>query len=294
MQNPEYDVMYTGDSVSFSCHINVSSGWEYLWYKDDSPRPIFGKNHSITSVASSDTGSYNCQAKRGRTAVFHSDKSQAVSLYIKERPKADIILLTGWSEVFSTDSLVLRCGVQDSPDMWNFTWFKEDQPINSTSERHTVTPQNDPEQSHYTCHGIRTGRPSYSKRSDSFKTKNLLLKRRLLLSISGCLFFGIIAVLPGFIFLRVICKPADDDDKPEEANLFLTMAQLKDCADAPCPLVDYITDEALNAPSKEGDENGTICSETTPLPITSQEDQAVTTESHDTTENNGGLVSFKQ
>lgn len=52
--------------------------------------------------------------------------------------------------------------------------FKEDQPINlPPSEKYTVTPQNDPEQSRYTCQGIRTGRPSYSETSYQFKTKNL-------------------------------------------------------------------------------------------------------------------------
>ncbi|KAM6983048.1 cell adhesion molecule CEACAM5 [Tautogolabrus adspersus] len=293
-QTPIYDVMHTGDSVSFHCHINVSSGWEYMWYKDNRPIDESGKNNNITSVATKNSGSYKCQVKRGREAVFRSDQSEAVKINILERPRANIILLTGWSEVFSTDSLILKCGVQDNQDMWNYTWFREDKPINDPpSERHTVTPQDNPEQSQYTCKGIRNGRPSYTKTSEHFTTKNLLLKRRVLLSISGCIFFGIIAVLLGCIVLRVVRKPADDDDRPEEADLFLSMAQQKG-AGAPCPLVEYITDATLNASSKEGEENGTICSETTPLPITSQEDQAVKTESHDTAENNGGLVSFKQ
>lgn len=149
MQNPKHDVMHTGDSVSFSCHINVSSGWEYLWYKDLGLLPESGNNHTITSVTTTNSGSYECQTKRGN-AAFQSDKSQAVTLKIEgkflltspyfsvcarvectshssdcdstERPQADIILLTGWSEVFSTDSLVLRCGVQGSQDVWNYTW----------------------------------------------------------------------------------------------------------------------------------------------------------------------------
>ncbi|XP_051280945.1 titin [Dicentrarchus labrax] len=293
VQNPNHRVMHTGDSASFSCHINVSSGWEYLWYKDGSQLTESQNNHTIPSVLTTHTGSYKCKTKRGD---FQSDPSQTISLDIKERPKADIILLTGWSEVFSTDSLVLKCGVEENQEnMWNYTWFKEDKAIDRPhSERHTVTPQNDPEQSLYTCQGIRTGRPSYSKKSDHFTTKNLLLKRRVLLSISGCIFFGIIAVFLGCIILRVIRKPAQDEYKPEEADLFLNMSQLKGSDDAPFPLVQYITDAALNAPSKEEDENGAICSETTPLPITSEEDQAVTTESQDATENNGGLVSFKQ
>ncbi|XP_075952522.1 Fc receptor-like protein 5 [Anarhichas minor] len=294
MQDPIHNVMHTDDSVSFSCHIIVSSGWEYRWLKDGSRLTETGNNHTIKSVARTNTGSYQCQAKRGRDTVFSSDQSQAVRLDVEERPQANIILLTGWSEVFSTDSLVLRCGVHESQNMWNYTWFKEGQPINlQPSEKHAVTPQNDPEQSLYTCQGIRTGRPSYSRSSDYFKTKNLLLKRRVLLSISGCIFFGIIAVFLGCIILRVIRKPADGEEKPEEAELFLTMAQLKNRDDAPCPLVEYITDAELNASSKEADDNGTICSETTPLPITSQEDQVVTSENQDGTEKNGGLVSFK-
>nr|XP_020471840.1 titin-like isoform X2 [Monopterus albus] len=294
IQTPEHRLMHTGDSVSFSCHINVSSGWEYLWYKNGTRLPVSGSNHTISPVKTADTGSYTCSGKRGRNADFSSNHSLGLGLDIEERPQANIDLLTGWSEVFSTDSLVLRCQVQKSQDMWNYTWFKEGQPITlPPSEKYIVTPQNDPEQSLYTCQGIRTGRPSYSKPSDTFKTKNLLVKRRVLLSISGFIFFAIIAVIIGFTVLRVIRKP-EDDGRPEEANLFLTNAELRNRFDVPCPMVEYITDAELNAPAKEEGENGMLCSETTPLPITSPDNEAVTTENHDKEENNGGLVSFKQ
>ncbi|XP_041656198.1 hemicentin-1 isoform X2 [Cheilinus undulatus] len=293
-RTPAYDVMHTEDSVSFHCHINVSSGWQYLWFKDNSPIIESTDSHTITSAVTANTGSYQCQVKRGSVQDFKSDKSKAVNIKILERPQASIDLLTGWSEVFSTDSLVLKCEVQDSNLTWNYTWFKEGKSIDQlVSARHTVTPENNPEQSQFTCRGIRDGRPKQSKLSEQFKTKNLLLKRRVLLSISGCIFFGIIAVILGCIVLRVFRKPAEEEERLEEADLFLTMAQQKG-ADVPCPLVEYITDATLNAPSKEVEENGTICSETTPLPITVQEDQAVTTESLDTEDNNGGLVSFKQ
>ncbi|KAL6119609.1 fcrl5 [Pungitius sinensis] len=294
MQNPIHNVMHTEDSVSFSCHINVSSGWKYLWLKDGKLLPESGNNHTIKSVETKTTGSYQCKTQRGSDAVFSSDPSPVVKLDVKERPQAGIALLTGWSEVFSTDSLVLRCEVHESPDMWNYTWFKAGQHIDlPPSEKHIVTPLNNPEQSEYTCRGISTGRPSYSRNSDSFQTKNLLLKRRVLLSISGCIFFGIIAVFLGCIFLRVFRKPADDKDKPGEAELFLTMSQLRKLDDTTCPMVQYITDAELNAPPKEADENGTICSETTQLPITSQDEQVVESEIEDVTEKNGGLISFK-
>ncbi|XP_030589104.1 hemicentin-1 [Archocentrus centrarchus] len=294
VQNPKHDLMHSEDSVSFNCHVNVSTGWEYLWYKDDRQLDSSGSDHNISSVVTTNSGSYTCKVKRGMHMVFYSDLSNNVKLKVVERPKASIVLLTGWSEVFSTDSLVLKCEVMESTDMWNYTWSKEGEKIESAySERHIVTPQNDPDQSMYTCHGIRNERPLYSKTSDSFKTKNLLLKRRVLLSISGCIFFGIIAVLIGCVALRIFRRPAAADDRAEEVNLFPTMAQLK-ITDAPCPLVDYITDASLNAPVKEEEENGTVCNETTPLPITKQEDQAATNDSQETTETNGGLLSFQK
>lgn len=63
--------MHSEDSVSFNCHVNVSSGWMYLWYKDGSKLDLSGSKHNITSVATKDSGSYNCKVKRGK--VFDSD-----------------------------------------------------------------------------------------------------------------------------------------------------------------------------------------------------------------------------
>ncbi|XP_041860410.1 obscurin [Melanotaenia boesemani] len=293
-QNPVDNLMHTDDFVSFSCHINVSSGWEYLWYKEDRPLSTSENNYNISSAVTRDSGSYKCQVKRGVSSVFTLQMSEAVILNIKERPQASITLQTGWSEAFSTDSLALKCNVTDSDHMWNFTWFRGNEKIDlPPSADHAVTPQNDPEQSYYTCQGIRNERPFYSKTSHDFRTKNLLLKRRILLSISGCLFFGIIAVFLGCIVLRIFRKPAENDEKFEEEDLFAKMV-IKDSTDAPCPLVEYITDASIKAMPADVDENGTVCSETTPLPITSQEDQGLMTANHDSTENGGGLVSFQQ
>ncbi|XP_043967039.1 carcinoembryonic antigen-related cell adhesion molecule 5-like isoform X3 [Gambusia affinis] len=294
LQDPSDKLMHTSDLISFTCHVNVSSGWKYIWYKDNKQFKSSGNSHQIASAKTSDSGSYRCQVERKTTKTFSSD-SRDVELTIKERPKANIVLLTTWSEVFSTDSLKLECDVMGSSDSWNYTWYKEDINVSrSLSSTYKVTPHDDPEQSSYTCEGIRTERPMYSQRSDSYRTKNLLLKRRILLSISGCLFFGIIAVFIGCVALRIFRKPVVADDKQEETSLFLTMAQLKDRNDAPCPLVEYITDADVNPPVKEGEENGTSCSEATSLPITTPDEQAATANGKEATENGGGMVSFLQ
>ena len=236
MQEPEYHVMYTWDSVSFRCHINVSSGWEYLWYKDGTPLPLqSGHNYNISSVVTKDTGSYTCQVKRGVGVIWQLDQSQAVQLNILGKVFLTstflLFLCTCW--MCSSHSLLLllqnalrliyscwqtgpRCspltawcsGVRcrkattsgtthgNTADLFpkyiyccvdsylsenscrkfniHLNRYREGKLIDlPTSEKHLVTPQNDPGQSLYTCRGNLTGQPSYSKFSDSFKTKNL-------------------------------------------------------------------------------------------------------------------------
>lgn len=295
VQDPEVEVFHTDDSVFFSCGVNVSSGWEYSWYRNNHLLAS-GPNYTIGHLYTSHGGEYKCRAKRGQgDTVFHTDLSRSVTMNVYERPSASILLLTGWSEVFSTDSLVLKCEAEatENGDLgWEFKWYKGDEEIaESSSEKHVITPQNDPDQSEYMCEGVRSGRPSYTKRSQPLKTKNLLLKRRVLLSVSGCLVFGICAVFLGCIVLRVCRKPVVDQEKPEEADLFLTMAEL--AKHAPNPLAEYVTDEDIKDIAKDTDENGAICSESTLLPLTSKEDEATPSQSNSAS-GNGEMVSFKQ
>ncbi len=83
MQSPDHNVMHTGDPVSLSCHINVSTGWEYLWIKYGDTLSESKNTYNITSVSTTNSGLYKCQTKRGNTAVFYSDMSQAVQLNIE-------------------------------------------------------------------------------------------------------------------------------------------------------------------------------------------------------------------
>uniref|UniRef100_A0A3B3C9E7 Ig-like domain-containing protein n=1 Tax=Oryzias melastigma TaxID=30732 RepID=A0A3B3C9E7_ORYME len=285
LQSPEHSLLHSGDSVSFSCNVDISSGWEFLWYKNGA-QINKGNQHNISSAQVKDEGSYACRAER---ESFLLGKSEDMKIKVKERPEAEIILLTGWGEVLSTDSLVLQCKVEESGYKWNYTWFRGDVAVGEVpAEKYIVTPQNDPDQSQYSCKGIRSERPTYSKNSPLFKTKNLLLKRRILLSISGCLFFGIILAFLGCIYFK-IRKPVVAEEKPEENELFLTLKKQLEHTDNPCPLVEYITDKALNEAPRESD--GLISSDSTELTITTQEDQAAVSSA---TENGGAMISFQK
>lgn len=81
--------MYVGESVTFRCDVDVSSGWEYLWFKDGTQLITSDpskSSYTISSPAPSDGGTYTCKGKRGQHEFLAND-SGTVSLNIigKER-----------------------------------------------------------------------------------------------------------------------------------------------------------------------------------------------------------------
>ncbi|KAL1020477.1 hypothetical protein UPYG_G00000540 [Umbra pygmaea] len=300
LQDGGLRVMYVGEKVSFSCGVNESSGWQYVWYKDSQrtqlPNPASSQTtYTISSAGLKDSGTYWCRATRGKTP-FYSEYSKAVLLEVKVRPWAVVTLETGWEEVWSTNSLVLKCDVRGSPDneTWNYIWYQDDKPVTPSGgeQSYTVTSANDPNQSLYTCKGNRTERPTYTTHSEPFKTKNLVLKRKVLLSISGCLFFGIIAVFIGCILIRFIRKPVEQS-KITQPDLFMSKGQLKSYM--PSPLAEYVTEQDLQIKDTDDDEAASgrvICSETTPLPISDIEDPVMSSGPPEEEMQSGGMLSF--
>ncbi|CAL8319721.1 unnamed protein product [Merluccius merluccius] len=186
--------VYAEEKLTFSCKVN-SSGWTYLWFQDQAALTSQGKTYIVLSAASTNTGAHRCRATRGQNTPYLTSHSKELKIHVEARPWATVTLLTGWSEVFSTDRLDLKCEVQGSlGGPWNHTWMRGTDELQVLHhEKYTVTPSEDPDQSQYTCQGVRSTQPWFSKHSEPFKTKNLL----------------------------------KIEDKPEEANLFLTMAELK-------------------------------------------------------------------
>lgn len=73
-------------------------------------------------------------------------------------------------------------------NMQKFYRYRDSQQIalvDIQSKRYTVTPQNDPEQSQYSCKGISNKRPSYSEMSNQFMTKNLREYNRALIVVKS-------------------------------------------------------------------------------------------------------------
>lgn len=75
--------MFPGESVTFSCLVPVSAGWEYVFYQNKRQLVNTGTTLLVQSVQARSTGSYTCRGKRGTTSVFWSDYSHVIQLEVK-------------------------------------------------------------------------------------------------------------------------------------------------------------------------------------------------------------------
>ncbi|XP_051735695.1 Fc receptor-like protein 5 isoform X1 [Ctenopharyngodon idella] len=224
-----FEFFYTEEEVQLGCNM-PGDGWEFHWYKK--PKPLIAKpNHTIRSASLSDTGVYHCKAKRGDFSV----DSETLQVQVKSRPPAVLSLETELSDIMSGNILTLRCNVSDGRQ-WSYAWFENGQKLNGSSDLFKVTATEETIKSEFKCKGIRTERPLYSALSEGFTANNIILKRKILLAISGCLICCIIILIIGCLVLRFTRKPGKKETVQED--LFFSMADSKN--QTASPLEEYM------------------------------------------------------
>lgn len=78
-KKPGLNPMYVGETVTFTCKVNVSSGWEYKWYKDGKVLTPTKETINI-HLDLSDGGNYSCDAIRGELTT--TDHSEEMTQYV--------------------------------------------------------------------------------------------------------------------------------------------------------------------------------------------------------------------
>lgn len=72
--------MFPKESITFNCTVDVSSGWEYLWYFNGAKiPPASSDSFTIASIDHPNSGEYHCKAKRGS---FNTDDSEKTTLKV--------------------------------------------------------------------------------------------------------------------------------------------------------------------------------------------------------------------
>ncbi|KAI1893053.1 hypothetical protein AGOR_G00139920 [Albula goreensis] len=241
-QDPPGAEVYTGERVTLSCGFGGDpAGWEYLWYKDtqgaalpntDSSRTD-GSSYTISSAALSHSGQYWCRAARGRDP-FHSNYSDSVVLSIIAHPLTVVTMETGWTEIFTSGSVTLRCEVKGISAEWNYTWYRDGEqiPLDHPGERLTVRIWNSSYWGQYRCRGNRTEKPFYTRTSESFKTTSIMLC--CILGLSGSLLFFITMVV---LAVKCMRKPGQNIQrckKGESCSLENAEITSADCTGPVC------------------------------------------------------------
>ncbi|KAK6468690.1 Fc receptor-like protein 5, partial [Huso huso] len=173
--------IFEGDTVTLSCVVEGGSdGWRYLWYKDSRETSApqtdsssgTGAGYTISAAALSHSGEYWCRAGRG-SKPFNSQYSNAVNIQVSKRPQAVLTQEPAWTQIYESETVTLRCKVPGDYTEWRFTWYKAGRKVPATQDyyssidgdRYTISSATRDHSGKYTCQGVRTGNPSYSKTS---------------------------------------------------------------------------------------------------------------------------------
>ncbi|XP_028850055.1 pregnancy-specific beta-1-glycoprotein 4-like isoform X2 [Denticeps clupeoides] len=210
--------VFPSEKVNMMCDIQPNStDWHYKWYKNgqeflytmDGQKIDSDKKRLIQLASSGQSGNYTCVGKH-KTMPVSTTASNMIDLYVYALPSASLTVDTSWTDILSVDSLTLLCEVHYKDNYgWNFTWFRDGTQLSdSFQERLSVKATEDMYQSEFQCKGFRTERPTSSTFSEAFKANNLVLKRKILLSISGCVITGIVVTFVCCIYLKCRRKAA--------------------------------------------------------------------------------------
>ncbi|XP_058874337.1 Fc receptor-like protein 5 [Acipenser ruthenus] len=178
--------IFEGDTVTLSCVVEGSSdGWRYLWYKDRQySTPVYqtnsssgtGAGYTISAAALSHSGEYWCRAGRG-SKPFNSQYSKGVKIQVSELPQTTLTLEPPFPEIFTGETVTLRCGVEGGSAGWKYLWYKDSEvtPVlqtagcSITGDSYTITAAAVSDQGQYCCRGQKGDQPLYSQLSDPVK-----------------------------------------------------------------------------------------------------------------------------
>ncbi|CAI5669354.1 unnamed protein product [Oreochromis niloticus] len=116
-------VIPAGGSVTLSCSVEGSAGWKFDWFRRDSQFSGAQKIRAGTSehtISISEGGIYYCRGGRG-DPVFSTEDSAPVT--IQKRVLAAVKLQHSWSQIFTGETITLRCEIQGGEGkVWKYEW----------------------------------------------------------------------------------------------------------------------------------------------------------------------------
>ncbi|XP_062300418.1 Fc receptor-like protein 5 [Scomber scombrus] len=149
------DIIPVGGSVTLTCSVDSSADWKYYWFRRDSGSSAL---QSITNVKPvnkvSEGGIYQCRAGRGDPEIFTED-SRAVTVWKTVPNKAVLSLQPNWPEIYSGETVTIRCEIQGGGDTkWTYQWSPDNLNTSPPLSEHKIS-STDYDSGGYSCRGLK-------------------------------------------------------------------------------------------------------------------------------------------
>ncbi|XP_039901052.1 Fc receptor-like protein 5 isoform X1 [Simochromis diagramma] len=147
-------VIPAGGSVTLSCSVEGSAGWKFDWFRRDSEfsgAQKIGAGTSEHTISISEGGIYYCRGGRG-DPVFSTEDSAAVT--IQKQVLAAVKLQHSWSQIFTGDTITLRCEIQGGETkVWKYEWTAPNTNSPPTSSEYRLSRVSVSHSGDYRCRG---------------------------------------------------------------------------------------------------------------------------------------------
>ncbi|XP_030635223.1 sialoadhesin-like, partial [Chanos chanos] len=126
--------------------------------------------YSLSTIAKYQSGKYTCKGVRN-VHPYSSEMSDAVPVIVWERPRAVLTLESDDSEIFTGETVTLRCDIHGGGvSQWNYEFHKNDALITRhyiQRSEYSLSTIAKYQSGKYTCKGVRNVHPYSSEMSDA-------------------------------------------------------------------------------------------------------------------------------
>uniref|UniRef100_A0A8C7CSC7 Ig-like domain-containing protein n=1 Tax=Oncorhynchus kisutch TaxID=8019 RepID=A0A8C7CSC7_ONCKI len=150
---PKSSQIFSGESVTFRCNIQRGdvTHWKYTWSKDDVDLPTRKHKYEISEVKISDSAAYRCLGTH-IDQKKHPKWSDIVRLTVTERPAAVLTLQPNWPQIFSGETVTLRCDIQGGEEI-EYAFYNSGKLVSTKTEpEYRIDPAKN---GLYTCEGLQ-------------------------------------------------------------------------------------------------------------------------------------------
>ncbi|XP_051255842.1 uncharacterized protein LOC127363446 isoform X2 [Dicentrarchus labrax] len=144
-----------GGSVTLTCSMNPSSsGWKYFWYKGEKTSEPLAMEDAVANgeIRVSQEGLYWCRGQRGSPA-YYTEYSDSINVNKIVTNKAVVILKHNWPEVYSGETITLRCEIQGGDTDWDYEWTTTSSYTPPNQKEYLISPASSLYDGDYWCKG---------------------------------------------------------------------------------------------------------------------------------------------